>query len=171
MCMKNVNLIALFGDVVCSDNSVLLGDILSKKFYCKMIDDKRFVSQISMSVLIAATQTKDEKAAANLDPDLVFAFNHQYEIRVRLTETISGAFKDLDTFTLDPSQNADSEGLCRKTFNHTRLCVFPNVDLPPKNARERFVIKLLIRRVDPNRVTDDGWVVQSIHPLDLIFEE
>lgn len=159
--MKNLNMNAVFGDVIASQDgsSISLGDIVTKKFFISKEDGNRKISQLSLSVFITATQAKSPK---DIDPDVVFSFNEKYEVRVRLTETYSGEFKDLTAFIIDPSTSFDAEGLCRLVFQHVRLCVFSNVSLPETRERERFVIKLVIRRCGSE---NDEWIVQSISPI------
>lgn len=167
MCMKNINMNAVFCDIVSDpDNlSLSLGDI-GKHFYIVNEDTQREISQLSMAIFISATQSKDADIIQKIDPDQVFDFREKYEIKIRLTETISGSFKDLDKFIITPSSSSDSEGLCKNTFNCTRLCLYQNVLLPSSQEREKFVIKLLIRRFIESRTQDDNWIVQSIHPIE-----
>lgn len=164
MCMRNVNLNAVFCDIISSPDtsSISLGNI-RKKFHISSEDNKRLISQISLAIFISATQTKDKEALEKVNPDLTFVFQEKYEIKIRLTETISGIFKDLNVFSVEPSNFADSIGLCRDTFNHIQLCLKNDVVLPEKSERERFVIKLLIRRYQEQRNQDDGWMDRSIY--------
>ena len=166
MCMKNVNLNAVFCDIISNADipSISLANI-RKKFNIINENDKRVVSQISMAIFIAATQSKDPTIINAINPNLVFSFKEKYEIKVRLTETISGAFKDLSTFVIDPSTTEDSHGLCRSTFNHIQLCLASDISLPDRKEKEKFVVKLLIRRFDEFRSKDDGWNIQSIIPI------
>lgn len=161
MCMKNLNMNAVFCDVIAKQDgsAISLGDIVTKKFHISAEDSTRKISQLSLAVFITATQAKEPK---KVDPDLVFSFEEKYEIRVRLTETYSGEFRDLTSFVVEPSASSDSEGLCRRVFQHTRLCLFSNVALPEKREKERFVIKLIIRRCG---TSNDQWIVQSIFPI------
>ena len=162
MCMKNLNMNAVFCDVIAKQDgsSISLGDIVSKKYYISTEDSTRKISQFSLAVFITATQAKEHK---EVDPDQVFSFDQKYEVRVRLTETYSGEFKDLTSFIIDPSVSCDSEGLCRNVSQYTRICMFSNnVELPEKREKERFVIKLVIRRRDSNC---ENWTVQSIFPI------
>ncbi len=167
MCMKNVNTNVVFCDIVSNPNNlnVSLGNI-GKKFHIFCENDQRKISQISMAVFISATESKNKQFLTSVNPDLVFVFKEIYEFKIRLTETISGSFKDLETFLIEPSKQSDSEGLCRDTFNYTQLCMFSDILLPKDEDKERFVIKMLIRHYDENRTKDEDWVVQSIHPIE-----
>lgn len=161
MCMKNLNMNAVFCDVIAKQDgsNISLGDIVAKRYYVSTEDAIRKISQFSLAVFITATQSKEYR---DVDPDLVFSFDKKYEVRVRLTETYSGEFKDLTSFIIDPSVSSDSEGLCRNVFQYTRVCLFSNVALTEKREKERFAIKLVIRRCDSE---NDNWTVQSISPI------
>lgn len=161
MCMKNLNMTAVFCDIIANHDNpdVSLGDIGNKRFFITTENEVRKISQLSLAVFINATQAKGIKTA---DPDSVFSFEDEYEIRVRLTETYSGEFKDLTSFVVKPSDRVDAEGLCRCVFQHTHLCIFSNVALPEKREKERFVIKLVVRRCGAE---NDSWAVQSIFPI------
>ena len=119
-----------------------------------------------MAIFVAATQSKDDEIVETLNPDKVFKFNEKYEFQIRLTETISGVFKDLGSFEINPAEGAISDGICRHTFNYTHLGIYQDVSLPNQNERERFVIKVLIRRKIENP-QDGGWIVQSVNPIKL----
>lgn len=161
MCMKNLNMNAVFCDVIATQDgsNISLGDIVAKKYYISSGDEVRSISQLSLAVFITATQAKEPR---EVNPDLVFSFDKKYEVRVRLTETYSGEFRDLTSFIVDPSTASDSEGLCRNVFQYTRICLFSNVALPEKREKERFVIKLVIRRCDSE---SENWTVQAISPI------
>ena len=83
---------------------------------------------------------------------------------IRLTETISGKFKDVGRFDINPVQNDIREKICRHTFNYTHLGLYKDIFLPEKNSNERFVIKLLIRRKMEDGQEND-WIVQTVIPL------
>ena len=161
MCMKNLNVNAVFADIIANQkgSSVSLGDIVTKKFYLTTEEDKRKISQLSLAVFVTATQAKTPK---KIDPDTVFSFDEKYEIRVRLTETYSGEFRDLTSFVLEPSTSYEAEGLCRNVFQYTLLCIFSDVELPELREKERFVIKILVRRCESDK---KNWSVQSISPI------
>lgn len=161
MCMKNLNINTVFADVIANQDgsSVSLGDIVSKKFHIIVEDEKRKISQLSLAVFVTATQAKTPK---EIDPNVVFSFDEKYEVRVRLTETYSGEFTDLTSFMLDPSSSYEAEGLCRNVFQYTRLCIFSNIELPEQRDKERFVIKIVIRR---SGAVENDWAVQAINPL------
>ena len=161
MCMKNLNMNVVFCDVVAKQDgsSISLGDVVTKKFFISTENSIRKISQLSLAAFITATQAKEPQS---VNPDVVFSFDEKYEVRVRLTETYSGEFKDLASFTIEPSTSFDSEGLCRNVFTHTHLCLFSSVVLPEKREKERFVIKLVIRRCGAE---NPNWAVQTIAPL------
>lgn len=161
MCMKNLNMNAVFCDVIAKQDgsSISLGNIVAKKYYVSTEETIRKISQLSLAVFITATQAKEHR---EVDPNIVFSFEKKYEVRVRLTETYSGEFRDLTSFIIDPSTSSDSEGLCRNVFQYTRVCLFSNVALTEKREKERFVIKLVIRCCDSET---ENWTVQSIFPI------
>lgn len=169
MCMKNVNMNVVFCDIISNSDSssISLGGI-GKKFSVVVEENVKKISQLPMVIFVSATQSKKKEVVNKLDPNVEFAFAFKYEVKVRLTETISGDFQDLGGFELDPSQSFDSDGLCKNTFNYTQLCLFSDVVLhTPQENRQRYVIKLLIRRKDEARSSDAGWIVQTIRPLEL----
>ncbi len=163
MCMKNVNLNAVSCNIVIDNeySQVSLANI-GKKITIAVTEIKREIAQLSLAVFISAVQSKDPNIVASIDPDTTFAFKEKYQIRIRLTETISERFKDLETFVIDPSSSVDSSHLCKDTYNHTRLGLYHDIVLPPVSEKERFVVKLLIRRYDESREQDVDWIVQSI---------
>lgn len=168
MCMRNVNLIPVFCDIIPNQDgsSLSLGNFVGKQYRIDNEEEVRKISQISLALFISATQTKDPNEAARIDPDVTFSFAHTYDVKIRLTETFSGAFADLEEFLFEPDKYAVTGALCRKTLNYTRLCVFANVKLPEPKEHERFVIKVLIRRHDDG-APDKSWAVQAILPLNL----
>ena len=168
MCMKNINIIPTFCDVISNndDSTISLGNI-GKRFRITTTNEGRLISQLSMSIFFSAMQSKNEQVLEQINSNETFDFRETYEIKIRLTETISGSFKDLDTFKLNALQNADSEHLCMSTFNCVRLCLYNNISLPEINNIERFVIKILIKKFDENKSDDenDKWIVQTIAPI------
>ncbi len=143
--MKNVNLNAVSCNIVIDNerSQVSLADI-DKKITVTTTETKRKIAQLSLAVFISAVQSKDPNIVTLIDPNTTFAFNEKYQIKIRLTETISGMFNDLETFILDPTSSADSSSLCQDTYNHIRLGLYHDIVLPPASEQERFVIKLLI---------------------------
>ena len=164
--MKNINLNGVFCDIIpnADNDGVSLGNV-GKKFLILNSTTEREISQMSMAVFISATETKDDSKLINVDADNVFSFKEKYELRVRLTETSTGNFKDLGRLILDPLKFCESKGYCRKVFNHTHLFVFTDIKLPEYKKDEHFVVKLLIRRLDESNPDCLTWIVQSIHPI------
>lgn len=172
MCMRNLNTNIAFAEIVTNqENSVVSLANIGKSF--RVIEESdnntRKIPQLSMVLFISATQTKNKELLNKANPDETFLFKEKYEIQVRLTETISGSFVDLgDSITISPSDSSEAEGLCRETYNHVQFYLFSNIFLPTKKQREKYVIKVLVRRCIENRMEDDGWVVQSISPINFI---
>ena len=159
--MKNINMTAVFCDIIANQDSpdISLGNIGNKHFYITIENGTRKISQLSLAVFLNATQAKNAKAN---NPDNFFSFENEYEIRIRLTETFSGEFKDLTSFVVKPANGHETEGLCRCVFQYTHLCMISDISLPEKREKERFVIKLVIRRCDSE---NENWIVQSISPI------
>ena len=166
MCMKNVNLNLVFCDMIPNQDGsdIALANFVGKQFKIQEENGRRVLPQVSLTLFVSATQTKDPDEAARINPDITFSFENDYDIKVRLTETISGSFMDLDSFLLEPAKHSISANLCRKTLNHTRLCVFQNIVLPEEKDNECFVIKALIRR-HTQECNNESWAVQAIVPL------
>jgi len=175
MCMKNVNVNAIFSDILLNqeDNTLSLLNI-GKPLRLLEENDARKITQLSMAVIVSATQSRSSFASKDINPDEIFSFHDKYELMIRLTETISGKFKDVGGFEIDPAQNDIHEGICRHTFNYTHLGLYKDISLPEKNSNERFVIKLLIRR-KMEAGQENDWVVQTVIPLtfetEMITEE
>ena len=169
MCMKNLNMNIVFCDIVSNpdNSSISLGGI-GKVFSFVVENNVKKISQLPMVIFVSATQSKNPEIIDKLNPNTDFIFSNQYEVKVRLTETISGDFQDLGEFEIDPSKSYDANGLCKSTFNYTQLCLFSDVVLHNiEKSKQRYVIKLLIRQKNRNKTTDDRWIVQTIHPLQL----
>lgn len=172
MCMKNINIIPTFCDVMArsEDATISLGNI-GKHFRIEITNDGRVIPQLSMSIFFSALQTKNELSLQELNPEESFDFRKNYDIKIRLTETISGVFKDLDTFQISAAENADTKHLCMSTFNYTELRVYNNISLPDSipdnNTPEKFVIKILIKlhKEDSTNTANDKWIVQAIVPI------
>lgn len=169
MCIRNVNITPVFCDLIPNQDgsNLFMSNFVGKQYSVNNEDGIRRISQISLALFISATQTKDPIAAQQIDPDVTFSFSQTYDIRIRLTETISGAFADLADFIFEPEKSAIENALCRKTLNYTRLCVINDLKLPDQKERECFVVKVLIRRHDDG-ASDKRWAVQAILPLNLI---
>lgn len=166
MCMKNVNLNPVFCDMIPNQDGsdIALANFVGKQFKIQEENSRRFLPQVSLALFVSATQTENPEDAARINPDITFSFEHNYDIKIRLTETISGSFMDLDEFLLEPAKHSISANLCRKTLNHTRLCVFTDIVLPEAKENECFVIKALIRR-HAQESNNESWAVQAIVPL------
>ncbi len=165
MCMKNVNTNIIFADITSNDeHSAISLQNLGKNFYISVKDEKRKISSISFALYISASEERDFtlEDAEKVD-NSIFVFSKQYEFRVRLTETISGAFKDLVSMIIVPADTAEQSGLCKKVFNCTKFCHFEDIELPGENAKERFVIKVVVR--EKTELENNQWFVQSIHPI------
>ena len=165
MCMKNVNINTVFADIVTNPENSQISLLNIGRQCCIVKEDGiRKIPQLSIAVFVGATQSKENDVIESINPDKVFSFQEKYELKVRLTETISGAFKDLGEFEIDPESGDVYEGICRHTFNYTHLGIYQDISLPSENEKERFVIKINIRRKMDNRKNED-WIVQSVVPI------
>ncbi len=166
MCMKNININVVFSDIQIGDDQMLSLFNVGKPVRVQHDDSIRKITQLSMAAFISATQSKDPKIIAKLNPDEVFTFSHKYELLIRLTETTSGKFKDIGHLDLDPATNDIHEGICRHTFNLTHLGIYQDISLPERKDDEKFVIKILIRR-KTDGIQEKNWVVQTVVPFSL----
>lgn len=165
MCMKNINVNTIFADIVTNPENGQVS-LLNIGKPCRVTKEEgtRKIPQLSVAIFVGATQSKDEDVIEAINPDAVFSFRDKYELIVRLTETVSGAFKDLGRFEIDPESGDVYEGICRHTFNYTHLGIYQDISLPEEKEYERFVIKINIRRKIDNRQTE-GWIVQTVVPI------
>lgn len=165
MCIKNINMNVAFVDVIPDEKKdfvVYFNPV--KKFKISETNNIRELSLSSLAVLVSATQSK-RIDTSTLNPDETIVFSQKYEIKIRLTEPITGSFKDLATFDIEPSKNVVSDGICKDSFQYVHIHMNATEELPPKQEKENFVIKLLIRRFIDEYTEDDRWIVQTIVPL------
>lgn len=171
MCMKNVNLTVTYADIIGNkeDNTISLLNI-NKSFPITYDDENnRIIEKLTMALFINAVETKDKKSLKNADPRTKMIFSNNYRFGLRLTESHSGNFTDLGEFSLRPNDTVITDATCCDIFKHTRLCVFDNIELPPKHADEFFVIKLLIKPISDEETNDGDWIVQTVCPI--LFSE
>lgn len=124
--------------------------------------NSRVIDKMSIVTLISGLNKKDGNS---LNEKNVLDFNKKYEFAIRLTETITGQWKDLERFCVYPNELAVKEKLCMNTFNLFKITMPENIILTPKSDNECFVIKVLVREFIKNRTKDDGWIIQSINPI------
>lgn len=167
MCMQNVNMNPVFCDVIPTADvtNLSLGNVNNKRFRVIEENGTRKIAQISLALFVSATQTKNSEDIERINPNTTFSMNSLYDVNIRLTETVSGKFMDLEEYLFDPSKYAVSECLCRTTLNHTKLFVFQDIELPQRQAKECFAIKVLIRCHNNSEIADKRWTVQAILPL------
>ena len=165
--MRNINMNVIFCDIVSNENNsnISLGSVVDKKFHISSTNSDRTISQLSMAIFVSAIQTKNKQVLSKIDGTSVFLFSQNYDVKIRLTETISGDFTDLGEFVLEPENKFESDGLCRSVYNYSYFCLFSNIMLPPKKEKERFVIKLLIRKKSDANSKNEDWIVQNIAPI------
>lgn len=167
MCMKNVNTNIIFADITSNnEHSAISLQNLGKNFYVSVNETNRKILYMSFALFISASEERDFTLEdAKKADDFIFVFSKQYEFRVRLTETISGAFKDLVNMTITAADTAEQSGLCKRVFNCAKFCHFENIELPNEVEREKFVIKVIIR--EKTEAENNQWFVQSIHPINI----
>ena len=141
MCMKNINTNIVFCDIISNENNrnISLGNVVNKKFHISSNNIERKITQLSMAIFVSATQTKNSQALSKMDSSSVFLFDQKYDVKIRLTETISGDFTDLGEFVLEPGATYESDGLCRSVFSYSHFCLFSDIVLPPKKEKAIFV--------------------------------
>lgn len=164
MCMRNINTNIIFADITTNQEGTIYSlENIGKKFHILSEDNDKKIVSMSMALLISASEEKNNNSVFD---ESIFSFENNYELRVRLTETYSGDFKDLAKIELEPQKTAVSSGLCKTTFNHTQLCFFERIELPSRlGSKEKYVIKVVVRAKDENN-TDRKWFVQSVHPIE-----
>lgn len=176
MCMKNVNTdVVLFNGVLPNEvegkNINLLG--VSKGIptvHAKKVEEG-LLSIPKLDILLSISAT--ERTDANKDPVHVgsetsantFFMDERYKIRLRVTETHSGKFVDLDTINIDPSQQMIT--LCRRIYNQRSVYQYRNVlVVTPPEGKDLCALKVLIQC----ETAPDQWIVQSMHPMRLIVK-
>ena len=169
MCMKNVNTNIVFADIRSnSEHTEVTLENVGKFFCVTQTQHMRIVPSLSFALFISALGEKNDNGVAKTlaDDKSSFLLNKQYEFKIRLTETMTGSFKDLMSIFVNPADGVEEKGYCKKIFNSTNFCHCENVDLPTKHEKEHFVIKVLIR--EQSQDCNLPWFVQSIHPIDFI---
>ena len=165
MCMRNINTNIIFADITTNQDGTNYSlENIGKKFRILSENEDKKIVSMSMALLISASEEKNINTVMD---ESVFSFKNDYELRIRLTETFSGDFKDLTKIILEPQKTAVSRGLCKTTLNHTQLCFFEKIELPSNlgNNGENYVIKVVVRAIDKNN-PDKKWFVQSVHPIE-----
>lgn len=177
MCMKNVNT-----DVVLF-NSVLPNELDTKNFdllgICKNTPAVRAekiregllrIPKLDIVFSISATEKigDDKKPIheSSETPKNTFFMDERYKIRLRVTETHSGKFFDLDTINIVPIDKTIT--LCRKIYNQKGIYQYRNVLVAtPPDGKDLCVLKVLIQ----NENEPDRWIVQSMHPIQLVVDD
>lgn len=177
MCMKNVNTdVVLFDCVLKSEyegrNIDLLG--INKDVpavHARKINEGTLsISSLDILLTVSGTEKIDKnKQPVHEDgegPNNTFFMDKRYSLRLRVTETHSGKFVDLDTISIDPSQKFIT--LCRRIFNQKSVYQYRNVLVAtPPLGKDLCVLKVLIQCED----SPEKWIVQSMHPIRLIVDE
>lgn len=182
MCIKNVNTdVVFFVDAptlneneqaffrICKDEPVVNAKKVNEEGNCSVLK----IPQINFLLSINATEKTKDGKAIHSDKETKYNtlfFDYKYEIRLRITETASGRFVDLDTFVMKPQE--EHIHLCRNIFSYRKTCQYNNilVATPPK-GKNKCVLKVLIRCAPECGKDEGAWIVQSIHPIQLNIEE
>ncbi len=177
MCMKNVNTdVVLFDRILPNEIKTKDLDLLgvSKDIptvgAIKVSEELLNIPKLDIVFSISATERIDEQRnpvhEKNETPTNTFFMDERYLICLRVTETHSGKFFDLDTIPIEPSQKVIT--LCRRIFSQKGVYQFRNVlvAMPPE-GKDLCVLKVLIQ----HEGEPDRWIVQSMHPIRLVIEE
>lgn len=111
-----------------------------------------------------------ENINSEKDTNEIFSFDENYAIRIRLTETANFSSHDLDEFETKEafdkvSSTFDNIKICR----FMRICFFEDIPLPPKEENQKFLIKVLVKKLSGDKEKDNknDWIIQSIYELSL----
>lgn len=177
MCMKNINTdIVLFDDAFPNKDNEKNIDLLGATRGIPLVHAKKAeegilrIPKLDILFSISATEEIGDDSKPNHgigeNSENTFYMDEQYSVRLRVTETDSGQFVDLDTFNIDPSQ--DMISLCRRIYNQKGIYQYRNVPVAiPPEGQDLCALKVLIKKKD----AQGKWIVQSMHPIQLIVEE
>lgn len=175
MCMKNVNTDAILFENISGDverNGII--DLLGvnkaiPSVYAEKIDDTLLrIPALRVFFSLCAIEKKHtiNDSSQSPDEDNVFHMDREYRVRLRITETSSGDFFDLDTIDVDPRNK--SIGLCNNIFTMRGAYQYTNVLVrKPGTGKDLCVLKVLIQRSNDK----DNWIVQSMHPIRLVVND
>lgn len=175
MCMKNINTdVILFNKILSNEADInninLLG--ISKDIpivHATKVNEKLLrIPDLDIFLSISAaekinTDSKKPIHEDNETPADTFFMDEKYRLRLRVTETHSGKFFDLDTITIVPNYVT----LCRRIYSQKSLLHYSNVlvSMPPE-GKDLCVLKVLIQHE-----SQETWIIQSMHPIRLIIDE
>lgn len=177
MCMKNINTdIVLFDDALPNKDNERNIDLLGAAkgvpaVHAKKVEEGLLrIPRLDILFSISATEEIDEDSRPDHgkgeNAENTFYMDEQYSVRLRVTETDSGQFVDLDTFNINPSQ--DMIFLSCRIYNQKGIYQYKNVPVAiPPNGSDLCALKVLIK----NQNAPGKWIVQSMHPIRLIVEE
>lgn len=119
-------------------------------------------ASIHLLVNISASEDKSGSHFAGETKYNTCFFEDQYEICIRLTESITGQFLDLGSILFSPQNYLQNGHFCKKIATLNQACLFRDVELykNPFEDNTAYVIKMLVR----HRESKD-WIVQSLVPL------
>lgn len=178
MCMNNINTNVVFFNGINNSSEQL--DLLN---VCKGIPKVKarrslndnnvlIIDNLSFVLSINANEKLDLKDEKNSNPLNTFVFNEDYEIVCRLTETTSGDFMDLGHFDVSPTKESEYlNKLCRNIYSRNFICSFDNarVKVPPTD-KNLCVLKINIRHKAKGTEKENTWIIQSLHPIELVFK-
>lgn len=165
MCMRNLNT-----DVTFFKKKDELSDILEmcngrpevNAYPSK--DSELVIDTLCFMLSINALERKESSGDAPEHKNVSdkIDFNTKYQLCIRLSETDSGKFVDLDSQDFLPA--SDQTVLCRKVYSMKRMYKYRNISVArPPRGKDLCVLKVLVRSND-----ESEWTVQSMHPIKLI---
>lgn len=185
MCMTNLNVSVLIGTL---ENGILNlnnGINVDKNEQDFPINIKHLSILLQITGMESKQKANDTDMRSNSSSSLTisnnskFSFNNIYEVCIRLTESLTGHFKDLYSFEVVPIKYEIDKILCKRIMKYTSSYYFSNISLLDtlefrnnlnrdtsefKNDLNDFLpvysLKILIR---PKGASE--WIIQTIEPL------
>lgn len=181
MCMKNINTDIIFFDeaeLSSDEKQMNLFSVIKETptYKVKKSDNGTVLTIPQMNFLLSVNATEKIENGEiyheeDETPDNTFFFDSEYKICLRVTETQSRKFVDLETFDLN--QKEICKRIERRIYNKKYACQYSNVSvaIPANNESNTCVLKVLIKRVAGEGETENKWFVQSVHPIVLDMQD
>ena len=181
MCMKNINTDIIFFDeaeLTSDENQMNLFSVIKETPIYKVkknnqgdvltIPQMNFLLSVNATEKIINGNVYHEEGET---PNNTFFFDSKYKVCLRVTETKSSKFVDLETFYLN--QQDVCKRIERKIYNKKYACQYSNVSvaMPPNNETNTCVLKVLVKKVAEEGESENKWFVQSIHPIVLDIDD
>lgn len=167
MCMNNINTNVVFYKTGYEYKDQQIVDLKGATNKPKVIvepirgeENYYSIKELDFALLVNAIQNKNNPVK---NPAEEIDLKQQYEIIVRMTETSSGEFVDLERRDLIFSTNTIE--LCRYIFTDIMFFSFGNIKVhKPPMGKNLCVLKILIKLKDDK---EKSWFVQSMHPIEM----